>query len=313
MDNFQKALEINCKEEEERIIKFIKRSLVELNREGAVIGLSGGLCSSTCAYLLEKALDKDKILALILPERDNSPVNMEHARLVAKNLGLKTKEINITDVLEKIGVYEVGPEEIKSEKDLAKLKKMDVIARKIISPYVISDSLTLIHGGKPSTKFSIVEKLTGKNIHGKTAFSLTKVRIRMVYLYFHAWLNKYAVMGTTDKTEYTMGMYDVHGDGANDITPLRHLYKTQIRKLAEYIGVPREITEKPSSGDLYGNVSNEETFGITYEKLDRLFYGIERGCSEEELLEIVPKEALNRFKRCIETANMGRSLPLSLS
>jgi len=311
--NVLNLLNINPKEEEQRIIKFVQEKIKELNKNGAVIGLSGGLDSSTCAYLLKKALGNKKILALILPERDNSSVNMDHARLVAKTLGLKTIEIDITDVLSKIGVYDIGPKKLETEDDFKNLEKRRQMGTKIIGPYVMADTLTLLHGGKPSKSFFIFEKLKKKEIYDKTAFGLTKVRMRMVYLYFYAWQHKYAVIGTTDKTEYTIGVYDEHGDGANDITLLRHLYKTQIKKLAEFIGVPKEITQKPSSGDIYGNVPNEVAFGISYEKLDSILSAIERGFSEKQLLEIAPKKVIDHFKRCMEIAKIGRSLPLNLS
>jgi NAD+ synthase len=120
------------------------------------------------------------------------------------------------------------------------------------------------------------------------------------------------LIGTTDKTEYTVGHYDVHGDGANDITLLRHLYKTQIKKLAQYIGVPKEITDKPSSGDLFGNLPNEVTFGISYEQLDNLLSAIERNRPEKELVKIVPLKFVKDFKKSIEIAKLSRSLPLAL-
>lgn len=276
-----------------------------MGRDGVVLGLSGGLDSSVCAYLLTKALGRNKILALILPERDSSPVNMDHARLVAKNLGLKTLEINLTDVLTKMGVYEIGPRESRAGLEAKGWR----VLNKTIGP-VISDIHSLMFGGERVNKaFKRLTQLTRSYFYDKTAFMVAKIRLRMIYLSMHAIKNNYAVVGTTDKTEYTIGHYDTHGDGANDITLLRHLYKTQIRKLAGYLGVPKEITDKPSSADLFGNVPNELTFGTTYEKLDNLLYGIEHGLP---VAKIMPKKYITGFKKSIELAKLARSLPLAL-
>ena len=83
MTDLRKELEINCRQEEQRIITFIQKTIAGLHRKGAIIGLSGGLDSSVCAHLLAKALGKKKILALLLPERDSSPVHHQHAHMVA--------------------------------------------------------------------------------------------------------------------------------------------------------------------------------------------------------------------------------------
>lgn len=277
--NIKNLLKIDSKAEEQKIIDFIQKGIKKLSRDGAVIGLSGGLDSSTCAYLLKKALEKDRILALILPERDSSPMNMNHARLVARNLNLKTVEIDMTDILKKMGVYEVGPEELKKESDWEKLE---------------------------------IRKMFKEGIHNVAAFWFTKVRLRMLHLYYHAWVHNYAVAGTLDKSEWTTGCYDEHGDGVSDITLLRHLYKTQIRQLAIDIGVPAEITQKPSSADLYGNQSWEKVLGFTYEQLDQVLYGIEKGYERSQLTQIFRKELIESIEGMVEKAKIKRSLPLSL-
>jgi len=277
--DIKNLLRIDSKAEEQKVIDFIQKSIKKLGRDGAVIGLSGGLDSSTCAYLLEKALGKDRILALILPERDSSPTNMNHARLVARNLNLKTVEIDITDVLKKIGVYEVGPEELNKESDWTKLE---------------------------------IRKMFKEGIHNVAAFWFTKVRSRMLHLYYHAWVHNYAVAGTLDKSERTVGCYDVHGDGACDIALLRHLYKTQIRQLAIEIGVPAEIIQKPSSADLFGNQSWEKVLGMTYEQLDEVLCGIEKGYERSQLTQIFPKELIKSIEEMSEQGKFKRSLPLSL-
>jgi NAD+ synthase len=277
--DIRNLLKIDSKAEEQKIIDFVQKGIKNLNRDGAVIGLSGGLDSSTCAYLLEKALGKDRILALILPERDSSPINMNHARLVARNLHLKAVEIDMTDIVEKMGVYEVGPEELKKESDWTKLE---------------------------------IRKMFKEGIHNVGAFWFTKVRLRMVHLFYHSRVHNYAVAGTLDKSEWTIGCYDEHGDGVSDITLLRHLYKTQIRQLAKDVGVPAEIIQKPSSADLYGNQAWEKVLGMTYEQLDQILYGIEKGYERSQLTKIFGKELVESIEKMSEQAKFKRSLPLSL-
>ena len=87
-------LRIDPQVETEKIVEFVQNQVEDLGRDGVTIGLSGGLDSSVCAYLCQKALDTNRISALILPEKDNDPLNMEHARLLAKNLRLPVKEID---------------------------------------------------------------------------------------------------------------------------------------------------------------------------------------------------------------------------
>ena len=120
------------------------------------------------------------------------------------------------------------------------------------------------------------------------------------------------MIGTTDRSEYTAGIYDPHGDGANDITLLRHLYKTQIRQLAEYLGVPGEIIRKPHSADLYGNLPHETTLGIGYEQLDVLLHAMSKGPADDCVSVIAHRGDVQNVRKCVDNARLMRSLPLSL-
>jgi len=73
-----------------------------------------------------------------------------------------------------------------------------------------------------------------------------RARIRMAILYFYANLYNYLVVGTSDRSEYLIGYFTKYGDGAADIFPIRHLYKTQVRELASYLGLPERIVKKSS-------------------------------------------------------------------
>jgi NAD+ synthase len=115
------------------------------------------------------------------------------------------------------------------------------------------------------------------------AFMLGKLRLRMIMLYHHAALNNCLVAGTLDKSEWSIGFYDRYGDGACDLALLVHLYKTQIRALARHLGLPPRIVTKPSSGDLFRGTPNEALIGMSYEQLDAVLWGLERGLPEEEI------------------------------
>jgi len=104
------GLAFDPKREGERITSFVRSEVKRLGREGVVIGLSGGLDSSTVAYICREALGRESILGLILPETDSDPGNTDDARTVARELGLTAKEIDLTPVLDTLGVYQLSLE-----------------------------------------------------------------------------------------------------------------------------------------------------------------------------------------------------------
>lgn len=97
-------------------------------------------------------------------------------------------------------------------------------------------------------------------------------RIRMVILFDLAKKYNALVCGTENMSEHLLGYFTRFGDGASDIEPIRHLYKTQIYQLAEYLGVPKKIiNQKPTAG-LWKNQTDEGQFGFTYNEADHVLY-----------------------------------------
>ena len=112
-----------------------------------------------------------------------------------------------------------------------------------------------------------------------------KARTRMIYLYYFANKQNRIVCGSSDKSETMMGYFTKWGDAAADIAPLMDLYKTQVRKLAIHLGIPKEIALKPSTPALWPNQLAESELGIKYETLDLILLGIERFIAPQEVAE----------------------------
>lgn len=307
----EELLQIDPAREEKKIIHFLNESLGKLNRDGVVIGLSGGLDSSTCAYILKKALPKKKILALVLPEKNSQSLNIEHAKLVAQELDLETEEIDLTEILEKLGAYQLIPEDFSEKEKLESTLKR--ISKIIGTPHLFSFGFSFLYGEKRLPR-RLLSKFLLPYISKIFAFAYTKVRVRMIVLYYQALLNNFALVGTTDKTEWTVGFFDKYGDSVCDLTLLRHLYKTQIRQLAGFLGVPQVIIEKPSSGDLIGDLANETLFGLTYEKLDAILFALENGFSEKQIIQLIGVSAktIKIIKDTLENNKKRQNLPLVL-
>lgn len=304
----KKLLNFDFKKEEERIENFIKDEMKRLGKDGVLIGLSGGLDSSTVVYLAKNALGKEKILALILPERDSNLKNIENAKLIAKKLDLNFKEIDLSPFFGKMGIYELSIEKMPQNRKL-----LEGFIKKLKIPSLFAFGFpTFFSEGKKFKGFT--GKIFSKYKNETLALVNAKTRLRMVFLYYYAALENYLVCGTSDKTEWNIGFYD--GDAIVDIQPLIHLYKTQIKQLASFLGVPKEIIQKPSSGDLFGKgLPNEILIGLSYEILDSILYGLEHRYSREEIIKAtgVKKEQIEIVLKLIETEKIRKSLSSKLS
>jgi NAD+ synthase len=78
--------------------------------------------------------------------------------------------------------------------------------------------------------------------------------------YYHADRLHYAVLGTPNRLEYDQGFFVKGGDGLADVKPIAHLYKSQVYQLAEYLGLPAEITSRPPTTDTFSMPQSQEEF-----------------------------------------------------
>lgn len=319
MDFHQDVLKIDCENESERICSFIQQYVRSSKRDGAVIGLSGGIDSALCAALCVKALGKERVFGLILPEKESNPVSAEYATKHAKGLGIETEKVDITPVLEAFGTYQKRDEMIRDifpEYNEGYTSKITLPAD-LLSKDTFNIFTLKINDGRGNEKSA---RLNKKMLNGVVAATDTKQRMRMVHLYYYAEKMNYIVCGTTNKTEVLQGFFVKYGDGGVDIEPLGHLYKLQVYQLSEYLGVIREIIERAPSPDTWSSqVSDEEFyFRIPYATLDLLLYAwehnipTERVCETMNLTEAQVKRAQRDFNAKYNATKGARQSPPTL-
>jgi len=139
-----------------------------------------------------------------------------------------------------------------------------------------------------------------------------KARIRMMILYYHSNAMQRIVAGTGNRTELLVGYFTKYGDGGVDILPIGDLYKTEVREIADFIGVPKNIIEKAPTAGLWTGQTDEEELGITYESLDKILYLMaDEQLNPEEISKHlkVPEDEVLRIKNMVKTSEHKLTSP----
>ncbi len=194
----------------EEIRSFLQR---KINDKYAILGISSGIDSSLVLTLLSLSIDRNKIIALFMPDKFTGENDFEDVKKLSSSTGIIIKTINIEKIVESY-------KELMPQSDRA------------------------VEGNLRS-------------------------RIRANILYYHANMHGGLVIGTTNKTEYLLGYYTKFGDGACDIEPIEHLYKTEVREFARTLKLPDSIIDKKPSAGLWENQYDEDELKMSYDEIDR--------------------------------------------
>jgi NAD+ synthase len=139
-------------------------------------------------------------------------------------------------------------------------------------------------------------------------------RVRMLVSYHYANSLGMMVIGSSNKTELLTGYFTKHGDGGVDLLPLGDLYKCQVRQLARHMGIPEEIIEKTPTAGLWPGQSDEGEMGASYDTIDMILWGREKGYSEQEIAESIGADLplVEGILTRVERSEHKRRLPLLL-
>lgn len=258
---------IDCEKVANLIVEFIKRKVQKEEKDAVVLGLSGGIDSSTVAFLAERAIETSKVHALYLPDQDSEGKSQHYAQEVARKLGLTFKTIVIT-------------------------KEM---------PFIVA-----LEKGRPAKNplTRLIYRVTGSVI--ERGFNI-RHRARRRILEEYAQSHNLLLVGCANRSESFVGWFVKDGVDDLPVEPILGLYKNQVRQLARYVGVPEEILREASSPDMLKRIGDENIIGYSYDKIDKVAYVLEHnlnsqlafnnGVTPEELEEIKRIHALSEWKR----------------
>ncbi len=265
------VLSIDAAAEIDRISAFMREQILgRFRKKGAVLGLSGGVDSSVVAALAARALGSEKVYALFMPERASASESLTLGKLVAETFGLKGETVELQAALEALGCY----------------RAQDEAVRAVFPDYRPDWKFKLVRQGavfhvtvqRPDGTLQS-ERLPLEPYLKLVASTNYKQRARKMTEYFHADRLNYAVLGTPNKLEYDQGFFVKQGDGAADVKPIAHLYKTQVYALAKALGVPEEVTRRPPTTDTYSMPQTQEEFyfALPYPEMDLCLYAHDHG------------------------------------
>lgn len=283
----------NVEKSVDNICNFIKNEIAnKFQRSGAVIGLSGGIDSAVTAALCVRAIGHEKVLGLIMPEKESEPESQVLAKQFADKYSIKTKIIDISSILDSFGVYE-NKEKIVKEKfpNFNSNCKYRLVVPPKFEKTVGIPYLDILDDKNNQHKL----KISSFEFLALTAATSIKHRVRMTMLYYHGEKNNLTVMGTTNKSEYLQGYFVKYGDGGSDIEPIVNLYKSQVYQLGQFLNIPKGILTKDASPDVWSFTTNDEEFfySVPYETVDLILYARENNLAVKEIQKLSNLSAEN--------------------
>jgi NAD+ synthase len=307
-------LRLDAERETKRICDWIVSAVHDVKRRGAVVALSGGIDSSVVGALCARALGPDHVFGLLMPERDSSPDTRRLSREIAISLGIAHTVEDISATLEAFGCYRRQDEAVRSViPDYGAGWK-----HKIVLPSVTESDIYRVYSvvAQSPDGREVRQRLTPDAYLQIVASTNFKQRTRKTLEYYHADRLQYVVAGTPNLLEYDQGFFVKLGDGAADVKPIAHLYKSQVYQLAEYLGVPEDIRRRPPTTDTYSLPQSQEEFyfSLPYDQMDLCLFAYAHNVPAEDVgltIGLAPEQVERVFRDIASKRRVARYLHMA--
>lgn len=300
------TLRIDPEQETARITASLTHYLAQTRRRGAVVALSGGIDSSVVAALCVRAFGPERVFGLHMPEKESSDDTLVFSRQVSEAFGIDSELEEISAILEAAGCYRRRDDAIR----LVIPEYGPGYRSKIVLPSVVdSDAFRLYSVVVQAPDGTTTQhRLTTEAYLGIVAATNFKQRVRKMLEYHHADRLNYVATGTPNRLEYDQGFFVKLGDGAADVKPIAHLYKSQVYQLAEYLGVPADVRNRPSTTDTYSMPQSQEEFyfSLPHQRMDLCLYGNNNDVPIEQVAEACAL-SVEQVKRVYRDIDQKRS------
>lgn len=280
------ALDLDLEAEASLIAETLRAQLGDLKRRGLVLGLSGGIDSAVCTALATRAVGPERVVALLMPDRDTPADATRRAADFGRRLGVEviTEDIDLT--LESLGCFR--------RRDLAVRRVFPDLAEGYRAKVALAGEV-LDRDRMPYFNL-VVDQGDGAELSRRMpadvylhviAATNMKQRVRTLMEYTHAESRNYAVLGTPNRLEYALGFFVRGGDGLADVKPIAHLYKSQVFAMAAHLGVDEAIRSAIPSTDTYSLPQTQEEFyfGVSLSEVDLLLYAQEHAVPREDIAQ----------------------------
>jgi len=260
---------------------FIQERFIESKKEGVLIPISGGLDSSVTAALVTRALGKDKVTGLMLPERFGNPEVIKFGNLIINHLQIKSERIFINPIIRSLGIASLlltflgGREFWRKSIEKIKEKRGDQVKE---------GYLKMLRGEVVPTFQKYTSKISGRQ------------RARLLIAYKYAEEHNLLLAGSTHKSERSVGLFIKFGiDDCADIMPLKSTYRTQILQIGKHLGIPEEILSRTPNPDMVPGITDKyiSYLGLPSLQIDLILLGLECKMTPKEIAQQIGISEMN--------------------
>ena len=294
----ENILLINSQEECEKISNFIESKRIALERDGVIIGLSGGLDSAVVAYLAVRGGKSENVNLLYMPDKDSKKSHYKDAITIAHELGQYLNVEDITHILDSIGIYKLLP--------------FDLIPGTTLKSLLIKIGKKIENINQENLMASRFSPTPNSFIAKGNAYATIKHRIRMVQLYHHANIKNLLVVGAANRTKLLTGAFSQWGcDQCADIMPIIHLYRSQVESIADFLHIPDHIRNKPADPDIMPGVDDKEALIGSFYTADKILWMLEHGTPLSEIATKFDQITVNNIYDLYKRSQFMRETPYS--